>query len=213
MDLFTILLYIHIAGGGLSLLLGLYIVLVKKGNNTHRVIGKIYFIAMLVAAVVSLPMAFLHPNYFLFLIGIFTSYMLLTGTRYLKKKTIKDVKPVDWLLTVVMLLFGVSFIGFGIYHIVSGQTFGVVFCVFGGLGLLFAYQDRVNFQGKSKVKNFFLTTHLQRMMGSYIASVTAFLVVNNTILPGIVVWLLPTVCLVPLITRWSRKYQVVKSVA
>jgi hypothetical protein len=46
------------------------------------------------------------------------------------------------------------------------------------------------------------------MTGSYIASSTAFLVVNNTILPGIIAWLIPTVLLVPLIIMWSRKNEI-----
>ena len=40
------------------------------------------------------------------------------------------------------------------------------------------------------------------MVGTYIASITAFLVVNNTILPGLVVWLAPGVLLTPLIFYW-----------
>jgi type IV secretory pathway component VirB8 len=46
------------------------------------------------------------------------------------------------------------------------------------------------------------------MIGAYIASITAFLVVNNTILPGVVAWLLPTAVLVPVLIKWSRKYAV-----
>ena len=46
------------------------------------------------------------------------------------------------------------------------------------------------------------------MMGSYIAAMTAFIVVNNTILPEIVAWLLPTVIVTPLIIKWSRKYKI-----
>jgi len=52
-----------------------------------------------------------------------------------------------------------------------------------------------------------LVTHLQRMIGAYIASLTAFLVVNNTILPGVIAWLLPSVLLVPFIMAWSKKYK------
>ena len=209
-DLFTILLIIHIAGGSVSLLLGLYILLSQKGNRVHRKTGTVYFYAMLTASLVALPMSYLHPNYFLFIIGVFTSYMLLTGKRYITKKTTEDVHGTDWLLTAVMLIFGLAFIFFGIFNIVKGVYFGTVFLVFGSISLLFVFQDWINFKGKSKIKNTFLTTHLQRMTGSYIASATAFVVVNNTILPGIVAWLLPGICLVPLIIIWTRKYKVVK---
>jgi uncharacterized membrane protein len=209
--LFKILLIIHITGGSASLLLGLYMLIAKKGDRRHKLVGKIYFFAMLAAALVALPMAYLHTNYFLFIIGVFTSYMLLSGTRALQKKQAGDAQLVDWALSVVMLLFGVAFIVLGAILMLQSNIFGIVLVVFGSISLLFVYQDFTNFRGRSKLKNFGLTTHLQRMIGSYIASVTAFLVVNNTILPGAIAWLIPTVTMVPLILRWSRKYGMAKT--
>ena len=208
MDIFKTLLVIHIACGALSLLLGLYILLTQKGNTIHKKIGKVYFYAMLTNAIIAIPMSYMHPNYFLFLISVFTIYMLLTGIRYLNKKKITEVGVTDWILTITMLLFAIAFIGFGIFNIVKGNNFGIVFIVFGSIGLLFSCQDNLNYKGKSKIKNYFLTTHIQRMTGSYIASTTAFLVVNNKFLPDILAWLLPTILIVPLIVKWTRKYKV-----
>lgn len=213
MSFFNFLLIVHIAGGSLSLLLGSYILLTKKGGKTHRLLGNIYFISMLTAAVVAFPMSYLHPNYFLFIVAVFTAYMLLTGKRYLKKTKLTPVSFVDWLLTGCMLAAAILFIIFGTLLLVQHKSFGIVFIVFGAIGLLYVAQDYKNFKGKSKIINFGLTTHLQRMIGSYIASATAFLVVNNTILPSILAWLLPTLILVPLILKWSRKYRVMNRVA
>jgi hypothetical protein len=107
-----------------------------------------------------------------------------------------------------MLLFAGRFIVFSIFYIIQGDSFTIVYLVFGGIGFLFSFQDWKNFSGRSRIKNFFLTTHIQRMTGSYIASVTAFLVVNNTVLPSVVAWLLPTAILTPFIVKWVRKYKV-----
>ncbi len=205
---FKLLLLTHVIGGSVSLLLGLFILVLKKGTKKHKLIGSIYFYAMLVTAIVALPMSYLHPNYFLFIIGIFTSYMLLTGKRYLTKKSETDIKTTDWLFSAIMLVFGFGFVFFGLYNIFYSNLFGVVFLVFGGISLFFVYQDFINYKGKSSVKNYGLTTHIQRMVGSYIASVTAFLVVNNTMLPAVFAWLFPLVCFVPLIVIWSKKYKV-----
>ena len=207
MSLFQVLLITHIATGTLSLVLGLYLVIAKKGTPIHKRTGKIYFFSMLFVSIVALPMSYLHPNYFLFLISIFTIYMLLTGIRYLDKKSTPDVKPLDWAYTIIISLFAVLFITFGISSIVKSNLFGIVFIVFGCIGLLFSYQDRQNFKGHAKIKNYFLTTHLQRMTGSYVAATTAFLVVNNKILPSVVAWLLPTIIMAPLIIKWTRKYK------
>ena len=212
MSVFKILLIIHIVSGGASLLLGLLLLLLPKGDKRHRFIGKIYFFSMLTAALIALPMSYMHSNYFLFIIAVFTSFMLVTGKRYLKKKALEDVKPIDWILTAIMLVFGAAFIGFGFYNIIRANYFGIVLMVFGGISMLYVYQDYINFKGKSSVKNYWLTTHIQRMTGSYIASATAFLVVNNKILPDIIAWLLPTFLLVPLIVKWSRKHEIKRSI-
>lgn len=208
MTLFNVLLYTHILGGGMSLLLGFVILCLKKGDKTHKLLGNLYFYAMLTASVFAIPMCYLHPNYFLFIVSIFTIYMLLTGKRYLHKKAVSDITKIDWLLTILMAIFGTAFIGFGVFHMTKSNMFGIVFIVFGLISYLFVYQDKNNFSGKSKVKNYFLVAHLQRFIGSYIASVTAFLVVNNKVLPSVIAWLLPIVLIVPLIVKWTRKYKI-----
>ncbi|MBL7801676.1 MAG: DUF2306 domain-containing protein [Chitinophagales bacterium] len=210
MTLFKTLQLIHIAGGSTSILLGIIVLSLKKGDKRHKWLGNIYFYAMLIASIVAIPMSYLHPSYFLFIVAIFTIYMLLTGYRYLSKKKIQDVSYIDWLLTGSILVFGFAFIGFGIYHIVQQDYFGIVLLVFGSICLLFAKKDYENFKGKSNIKNYWLTGHIQRMMGSYIASTTAFLVVNNTVIPNIIAWLIPTFLIAPLITRWSKQHEIKK---
>lgn len=208
MEIFTILLILHIILGSVSILLGLFVVLSKKGDKKHKFIGNIYFYSMLGTAMISLPMSILHNSTFLFIIGIFTSYMLVTGRRYIKLKAKNEVILFDWIVSIVMLIFSLGFIFLGSTSIVKGNLFGIVLLVFGMISSLFVYQDYTNFKSKTSVKNYWLVTHIQRMMGSYISTITAFLVVNNTVLPSIVAWLLPSAALVPLIIIWSRKYQV-----
>jgi uncharacterized membrane protein len=208
MDIFKNLLYVHIFCGTISLALGLFVMITKKGNARHRLIGTVYFYSMLIAALVSFPMSYLHSDYFLFIVGVFTTYMLLSGKRYLKNKGISDVKPIDWLLTFVMLFFGIAFIVFGIHKLINNNSFGTVLIVFGGISCLFVWRDKNNFEGKSRYRNYGLVAHIERMVASYIATVTAFLVVNNKVLPDIAAWLLPTLLLVPLLVKWVRKYKI-----
>ena len=137
MTLFKILLAIHIFCGGTSLLLGFYILISRKGDERHKFTGTIYFYAMLVTALVAIVLAFLHPSYFLFIIGIFTSYMLWTGKSYLRKRSQFDVKYIDWLLSLTMLLFGAVLIALGCYNMILGNYFGIVHLVFGGFSWLF----------------------------------------------------------------------------
>jgi uncharacterized membrane protein len=207
LTLYDVLLGVHVVCGAASLLLGGYVMVARKGDRRHRAVGTAYYYALLVASLVAIGITLLHPNTFLLIIGIFNCYMLLSGRRYLRIRTTDDVRPADRLLSIAMLLAALGFIGLGANNLWRGNTFGVVMLVFGAIGFLFVYQDHRNFSGTVPTANFGLTTHIQRMTGSYIASFTAFLVVNNTLLPGIIAWLLPTVLLVPLLIRWSRQYK------
>ena len=211
---FKIFLTLHIIGGAVGLLTGTFNLVRRKGDGRHRLVGKIFAYAMLTAGFSSLVLSALHPNYFLFMIGVFTIYLVGTGSRYVHLKMLgRDQKPttLDWLLTTGMLVAGLLFIGLGIRHVLAQNNFGIVFIVFGVLGLRFVKTDFTNYKGTPKEKNYWMLAHLQRMTGGYIAALTAFLVVNAKYspidFPPILVWLLPTVILTPLIISWSRKYK------
>ena len=214
--IFKIFLILHIVGGSVGLLSGLLNIIRKKGDKKHKIIGKLFFVSMLIVGASSLVLSFLHPNYFLFMVGVFTLYMVSSGQRYLKHK-IQDKfesKLIDWTITISMLLAGLLFIGIGILTIIKPNLFGLVFITFGSLGLLFVRQDFKNYNDTTTIKNYWLIGHLQRMTGGFIAALTAFLVVNAKYfpeqIPSYVYWLLPTIILTQLIIKWSGKYEVKK---
>jgi uncharacterized membrane protein len=206
MELFTLLLYIHIAGGMTSLIVGFYVIMARKGDKNHRLVGLVFFYSMLISALISLPMALMHPNPFLFVVGVFTAYLLVTGQAYLHIKRVEDVRMRNWVYTGIMLLFGLGFLVMAARMFWIGNNFGTVMAVFGLISISLSALDYRNFKGKSKYSNFGLTTHIQRMVGAYIASVTAFVVVNNTLLPNVIAWLAPTFVFVPLVIIWQRKW-------
>lgn len=110
-----------------------------------------------------------------------------------------------------MLIFSFGFITYGLLLLINSNNFGSVLIVFGSMSILMVLQDFRTYRGKSKLKNFWLLIHFQRMIGAYIAAITAFLVVNNTYLPSIIAWLMPSVIIVPLIFLWSKKYKIIKT--
>jgi len=202
---FKILLWLHIAAGTIGLCSGTVVMLLPKGNAKHRNIGKIFFYGMFAAGGLSLLLAMLHANRFLFIIGIFTLYMTISGKQYIRFRD-GNAQPnsSNWFLTAVMLLFGITFLFLGV-ALLTKDSFGWVYLSFGVISLRFVLQDWANFRGKNASKPFGLLGHLQRMTGAYISSLTAFLVVNVRFLPALVVWLLPTIVVTPLIFIWSRK--------
>ncbi|MDP2176172.1 MAG: DUF2306 domain-containing protein [Bacteroidota bacterium] len=215
--IFRIFLIIHITGGAVGLLTGILNMIAKKGDSRHKIVGKIFFFSMLTAGLSSLVLSTINPSLFLFMVGIFTVYMVATGYSYLHLKMLNiNQKPkiIDWILTIVMMLAAFLFIGIGIMSLLKSNLFGLVFITFGTIGLLFVRHDFKNYSGKSHLLNYWLSEHLQRMIGAFIASTTAFLVVNAKYLPesipNFVYWLLPTLIFTPLIIKWANKYEVKK---
>lgn len=210
--IFDIFLWLHITGGSIGLLTGLVNILRFKGDLVHKQIGRLFFIAMLMTGFSSLVLASIHTSYFLWMVGVFTLYMVFSGKRYLmhKNQYQRHEMLADWTISILMLIAGVVFLGMGVFALVSANSFGWVFVVFGTLGLLFVRRDFNHYRNKSTSKNQWLMGHLQRMVGSFIAALTAFLVVNAEHfpdrIPSFVYWLIPTFLLTPLIVFWSRKY-------
>jgi uncharacterized membrane protein len=216
--LFKVFLILHIIGGSTGLIAGMFNILRQKGDKNHKLIGKIFFVSMMIAGTSSLVLAYLNLNFFLFMVGVFTLYMVGSGQRYLKHKQLSKhiSKRLDWAITILMLVAAILFVATGISAIIKSNLFGLVILTFGGLGLLFVRQDAINYNNKSTLKNYWLVAHLQRMIGGFIAALTAFLVVNAKYfpdqIPGFVYWLLPTAFLTPMIIKWSKIYEVRKKI-
>lgn len=207
--LFTPILTLHIVSGTIGLITGFVNLVHRKGGKNHVLVGNIFTVSMLLSGIASFVLAKMHPNNFLLIVGVFTIYMIGTAKRYLQNKTRKP-QLIDWLLTTGMFVGGMYFVYMGIKSVSMQNWFGMVPLVFAFIGLSMVAEDIYNYRGKPRIKNYFLTAHLQRMIGGFIAALTAFLVVNAKhlpLFPGFVYWLLPTVILVPLIIKWSKKYE------
>ena len=210
---FTIFLWLHIIGGTLGLLAGTINIIRRKSGKSHKLVGKIFTFGMILAGFSSLVLSILHPNYFLFIVGVFTLYMVSTAYRYVGWRGRKHPKKATWpdyAISGSMAVAGVVFLIVGGRNLYAGNNFGIVMLAFGTIGLRFVRTDFRNYLGKASNANFWLLAHLQRMIGGYIAALTAFLVVNAKIFPSVfpptLIWLLPTFIFTPLIFYWSKKF-------
>lgn len=211
---FKILLVIHVIAGSIGLFTGTINIIRKKGDNVHRLVGQLFVYGMLINAVAGFLISVINKNAFLLVIAVFSFYMTGTGQRILSLKRIdkgQQAKRIDWILSLTMIFFALCFVIFGVYLKVNDNNLGTVLIVFGAISTLMARKDIKTYQGNIKYKNYWLLIHIQRMVGAYIAALTAFVVVNNTYLPPLIAWLSPTVILTPLIFYWSRK-NAIKSV-
>ena len=201
-------LWIHIAGGTVALVAGVGALITKKGGFRHRGAGKVFLVSMGVVVgtvVILLP---LDPTPFraiLTLVAIFSGYLAFSGYRALsRKRPAQTGHLVDWTAagSVILACLGLSV--WGISWFLDGRSFGIVMLVFGGIGIAFGTMDIRLFQTSKSEE--WMVNHLQRMIGAFIATVSAVSAVNLTPVMGITAWLWPTAIGVPLIYYWSKKH-------
>lgn len=189
--------------GGTALTLGLIALLTKKGSKSHINSGNIFFWAMLASAILAIIVTMIpqHESPFLLVVGIFSTYLILSGKRAVHYKAENLNLTFDKLLAFIML--GTALCMISVPIILNGKM-NIILTVFGAIGLLLAVQDLRGFKNRIKLKDSWLQAHLGKMIGGYISAVTAFLAVGQYFHP-LVNWLGPTVIGVPLIIIWTRK--------
>lgn len=212
-QLFSILLILHIIGGGAGLMAGTIAASVKKGSKPHLWSGIIFFWGMFIASISALVLSWLpgHENLFLFAVGGFTLYMILTGYRIviLKrrfKSTPIHIPLLDFLITFFGLSFAIFLLTQSVKGLLSGNSFSIVPGAFGLICMSYVLLDVRLLTGRATIKNTWMYSHIVRMMGAMIASYTAFLVVNVQIDMQWILWLLPSVIGSIFIGAFIRKY-------
>lgn len=214
--MFNFLLVLHIIGGTISLVLGLVPIIAKKGGSLHKTTGRIFGLAMLLATFSGVALAVIHPNKLLFLVGLFSSYLVIAGLlpiKMLKENQLSSIKKAMVLPTVGIVLAS-SMIVFAFYNLIFQNLEGVILLVFGA-GLLFtAIADYRWITRLTQVtRSQLLSIHVGRIVGAYIASCTAFLVVNEPLPMPLLNWFIANVAFVPVIVYWQRKLSIAGKVA
>jgi hypothetical protein len=115
---------------------------------------------------------------------------------------------IDWAAAVLAFLGSVALIVMGIARPSPVWVqLSVVAIVFGVIGVALAASDLWRFMHPPADKNFWWYAHMGGMIGSYIAAVSAFSVVNFHFLPTAVRWLWPSAIGVPGIFIWIGYYK------
>lgn len=205
---FKIILALHIISGSTGLILGSIILIRKKGDVLHKKIGKIFTLSMVSTGLCAFYLAYVHPNLFLFVVGVFTIYLSISGYRMIHlKKVHLGQKPQigDTFLTLLMIFSSIIFFYLGYKYLIAKQYFGIVFILFGIVSVRLCYTEYKAYSGKVTDKLYGLKNHIGRMTGAYIAAFTAFIVVNNTFLPAVLAWSLPGIIGGVFISRTIKK--------
>jgi len=202
-QIIQILIILHATLGGIALTSGAIAILSKKGGKTHKLSGKFFFYAMLLAALDALVISILpnHVSPFLFSIGVFSTYFLLSGYRSLTFKKQHRKLVLDKIISGTTVILGAVMI---VYPLSSQGAFNIILSVFGIAAIIFGLRDLLLYRNSEKLKKDWLKMHLGKMMGAYISASTAFFVVNG-IMPGIWNWFVPSIIGSSYIVFWMRK--------
>ncbi|MCH9744664.1 MAG: hypothetical protein K0U29_07010 [Gammaproteobacteria bacterium] len=199
--IYFILLVLHVGCGILALSSASIIMLKRKGDNTHRKIGRYFFYGMTGIFFTAIPMSFIKSDWFLFLISLFSYYLAISGMRYAQNRQ-GIVALQDWLRSSIMLIISAAMIVFGAIALSHHNMMSYVIIIFGAILINLSMQDlyiqiKGGITGKKRIAR-----HLGDMIGGLIAVVTAVCVVNIHTSQPLLVWMAPTIILVPVLRYW-----------
>ncbi len=206
---------LHVAASVSAIVVGTIPMFARKGSKLHNRSGLFYFWAMMVTCVSGGLLLLKFFNFFLAIITLLSFYAAFSGYRVMYRKH-KPAQLIDWAAAVVNLVGGISFAGWGIGSLAGLLTempaaFAALGIVFGYLLTQDSYKDLKSFLNPPTAKNWWLIYHLERMLGSYIALMTAFSVqtVSQYLPPNWAwtVWVAPGIIGTIVIARWIRVYK------
>jgi len=206
------ILWVHVLAGTLALVVAPIALLTAKGGFAHRRWGKVYFWSMAVVAASAIVVGYWRSILFLMLTAVFSFYAALSGYRVLyRKRPDLGQRPgaLDWIAAGITLAASAALLILGITRPTPRfQELSTVAIVFGLVGLSLSSLDLWRFLSPPAERMAWWYKHMANMIGSYLAAVTAFSVVNFHFLPTTVRWLWPTMIGTPLIAVWITYYKV-----
>ena len=212
------ILFLHIAGGSLSLLSMLIPLVTRKGGVTHRRAGWVFVAGMTLVSITALLLAGtrwatdLTPRgreagAFLFFVAILTATNVSSGVRVLRAKTRTTSGRHPWDLGLPALLTASS-VAAAVHGLTTGNQ---LFTAFAVIGLLAGGGNLAYWLTPPAHPMHWWFEHMSSMLGACIAATTAFLVVNASNLGmetfSLAVWLTPSIIGVPTTAIWTRYYR------
>ena len=216
----TILLFFHVLAGAVALFVFWIPLVTVKGGKVHRQVGWVFVTAMSVAAVTAWGVCGIRiaettdeqqraTAAFLAYVGLLavnTSWSGLRSLRF-KQRTTRHFHPIDLGIPLLLLVSGLGVFLHGL------QVNMPLLMGFAPVGIIVGALDLAYWLRPPQERMHWWFQHMAGMIGTCIATVTAFLAVNASML-GIrspvlilVVFLAPTLLGVPGMWLWTRRYR------
>lgn len=206
------LVMLHIFTGTIALVASVVAFATVKGSRSHNQSGQVFYLSMLITSLASLPTAVHSGKWVLFFLAIFSYYLTFTGKRYLSFRRGATPNSLDYLTSGGMLIFGflLMVVGAPFFYANMGLLGAMAPIAFGLISIGGAREDYRWYTQKKQGPKIALKLHIGRMGGASISAFTAFLVNVNTIIPGGMAWLIPTIIGSFLIAYHQRKLRLGK---
>ncbi|PJJ48807.1 DUF2306 domain-containing protein [Hymenobacter chitinivorans] len=200
--------WLHILAGFIGFFVAPAALYVRKGGPAHRLWGRVFFWAMVVAGSTAIVSASLNGLTFLLLTGIFSLYLAWFGYRSVYHKRLnrgqEPAAPADWVGVVAGTLIFAGTLVYGLLHLKANP----VPAVFGAIGLMITLRQVRAFRQKGPwAAGQWLINHMSGFVGAYIAAVSAFSATSLTFIPFPLNFLWPTLVMVPPLIWVQRRYK------
>ncbi len=165
--------FTHVIAGTIALITGSIILLMKKGNNWHIKMGKIFLYLLIIVIFTALIGVFVFGrNTFLLVITVLSGYQGFSGFRILETKS-NSVYGIDVLAGIVSIIVVVYYL----YHLNKISLYWAPIVIYSTVGTLIIYiiYDFLRyFIPPQKYKNLWLYEHIFKMIGAFTALLAAF---------------------------------------
>lgn len=201
------LLLVHIAAGFVALGTSFLAVTNKVFDLSHRwhvAAGRGFAWSMVIMTLTAVALSILRSNVFLLLIAVFSLYLVLSGWSYARNRS-GVPGALDRARAMGMVVASIAMLALGAYLLITRDLDGITMLVFGGIGAALSLTDLRILRSGGLRGSARIGKHLTMMLAASIAAITAFLVVNISLHPMVVVWLAPTLIISPLIVAMNRK--------
>lgn len=119
----------------------------RKRRSRHRNTGHIFSVSMIISLSLIIAVLPNHQNAFLFLIGLFTIYMIIAGNRALTFKNSDKIEAdlFDRIVSTSMLIASLIMLIFGVFKIDRIEE-ALLYFFFAAFGLFLSINDLRNFK-------------------------------------------------------------------
>ncbi|TGE14833.1 DUF2306 domain-containing protein [Hymenobacter elongatus] len=200
--------WLHITAGFLGFFVAPVALYVRKGGPAHRLWGRVFLWAMVVAGTTAIVSASINGLTFLLLTGIFSLYLAWFGYRsvYHKRLSRGEEPPAlaDWLGVGAGTVVFAGTLLYGLVHLKTNP----VPIVFGGIGLMTTVRQIRGFLRRGPwPAGQWLLNHMSGFVGSYVAAVSAFSATSLGFIPFPLNFLWPTLVIIPPLMWVQHRYK------